>query len=158
MAWYVPRNPTTSKVRVSFLKLAVVPKQTGRSIRPTGNAFFQERHHGSHRCLVGAAPCWVHHHCLLSNSHVSLCHHRHISCIFSSSSAHSFSSASSIINISNQHCSATAARLSNIFSLLSYHRQCWLSAILLSARHITSLTADTDYPDSSPKTMSTHAP
>jgi len=40
MAWYVPQNPTTSKVRVSFLKLAAMLKQTGRSIRPTGNAFF----------------------------------------------------------------------------------------------------------------------
>jgi hypothetical protein len=32
-----PVNPTTSKVRVSFLKFKGVPKQTGRSIRPTGS-------------------------------------------------------------------------------------------------------------------------
>jgi hypothetical protein len=36
MAWYVPLNPTTSKVRVSLRKLSGVPNQTGRSICPRG--------------------------------------------------------------------------------------------------------------------------
>jgi hypothetical protein len=36
MAWYVPQKPTTSKVRVSVLKLEDTLKWTGMSIYPKG--------------------------------------------------------------------------------------------------------------------------
>jgi hypothetical protein len=40
MAWYMPWNPSTSKVRVSFLKLEESPKVTGRSICLRGKTHF----------------------------------------------------------------------------------------------------------------------
>jgi hypothetical protein len=40
IAWHVPWNPTTSKVRVSFLKLDRSPKVIGRSICPRDRACF----------------------------------------------------------------------------------------------------------------------
>jgi hypothetical protein len=36
IAWYVPKNPTTSKVRVSVRKFRVSPNVTGRSIARWG--------------------------------------------------------------------------------------------------------------------------
>jgi hypothetical protein len=38
IAWYVPENPTTSKVRVSVRKFRTSPNVTGRSIYPRGSA------------------------------------------------------------------------------------------------------------------------
>jgi len=80
--------------------------------------------------------------------------------LFSQLPYHS-SSASAITSISNRQKSATTARLSNIFLLLSCHRHHWISAISLSDRYITSLTTNssfTDYPNLCPKMVLTHAP
>jgi hypothetical protein len=38
IAWYIPENPTTSKVRVSVRKFHTSPNVMGRSICPRGSA------------------------------------------------------------------------------------------------------------------------
>jgi hypothetical protein len=38
IAWYVPENPTTSKVRISVQKFCTSPNVTGRSIHVRGRA------------------------------------------------------------------------------------------------------------------------